>query len=67
MDKILNGIAGNAGSIAAIIIDNGTTIYTANITFNVNNNIIIIEILKTNTSTIAKPQTLPQYILLNIK
>ena len=48
---------------ATPIIDNGTTKYTVNITFNVNNNIIIIEILKTNTSTIAKPQ----YILLNIK
>ena len=46
--------------------DNATTIYTTNITFNVNNGIIIIEILKTNTSTITKPQTLLQCILLNI-
>ena len=67
LDTILNRVAGNAGSIASMIIDNGTTIYIAYITFNVNNKIIIIEILKTNTSTIAKPQTLPQYILLHIK
>ena len=46
----------------SIINDNGTTLYIANIKFNVNNSIIIIEILKTNTSTIDKPQTLPQYI-----
>ena len=32
----------------SIINDNGNTIYTANIKFNVNNSIIIIEILKTN-------------------
>ena len=51
----------------SIINDNDTTIYTANITFNVNNSIIIIEILKTNTSTITKSQTLPQYIPLHIK
>ena len=51
----------------SIINDNGTTIYTANIKFNVNNTIIIIEILKTNTSTITKPQTLSQYIPLNIQ
>ena len=36
-------------------INDNTTIYTANITFNVNINIIIIEIVKTNTSTITKP------------
>ena len=40
----------------SIIIDNGTTIYTAKVKFNVNNSIIIIEILKTNTSTIIKRQ-----------
>ena len=51
----------------SIINDNGTTIYTAKITFNVNNSIIIIEILKNNTSTITKPQELTQYIPLNIK
>ena len=39
----------------SIIIDNGTTIYTANITFYVNNSIVIIEILKTNNSIITKP------------
>ena len=37
------------------------------IKFNVNNSIIIIEILKSNTLTITKPQTIPQYIPLNIK
>ena len=46
--------------------DNDTTIYTTNITYKFNNSIIIIEILKTNTPTITKPQTLPQCILLNI-
>ena len=42
----------------SIIIDNDTTIYTANITFNFNHSIIIRSILKTNTSTITKSQTL---------
>ena len=51
----------------SIINDNGTTKYNANITFNVNNSIIIIETLKTNTSTITIPQTLPKCIPLNIK
>ena len=42
-----------------IINDNGITIYTANIKFNVNNSIIIIEILKSNTSTITNHKRYP--------
>ena len=41
-----------------IIIDNDTTMYTANVTYNVNNNIIIIIISKTNYSTQTKLQML---------
>ena len=35
------------------------------VTYNVNNNIIITVILKTNTSTISKPQKLPQTLRIN--
>ena len=41
-----------------IIIDNDTTMYTANVTYNDNNNIIIIIISKTNYSTQTKLQML---------
>ena len=47
--------------------DGDTPMCTANITYNVNINIIIKEILKTNnTSTITKQQIPPQTITLNI-
>ena len=43
----------------SIINNNGTIIYTANITCNVNYSIIIIEIMNINTLTMTKQQMLP--------
>ena len=50
----------------AIINDCDTSMFTANISYNGNIYIIIIGILKTNTSTITKPQIRLQTIPLNI-
>ena len=53
-------------TIPLTINDYYTLMCTANITYNVNINIVIIGILKTNTSTITKRQIRQQTISLNI-